>query len=505
MPLNLVRVLMLSPLARVEALLASFPRLTNTGTQHTTVETENVRYVYQPLEELYMVLITNRQSNILQDISTLHLFAQIVTSTCRSCNEAEILRNAFELISAFDEVCSLGYRENLSLPQIKNFMEMDSHEEKIQEIIEKNKELEATEERKRRAKQLEQQRKEQARRGVSSQPNFGSGGYSSVSTRPTYSEAPSAPVHSTFESKLSKPASLPRGKGMALGKKSKQADLFEAVRDEAEAAPLMSAPAPVEVEQVSRKAIDTEACHVRVTEHLSAKANRDGGIESMELKGDLTLLISDRDQAKLKVNCEIASPIAGLQMKTHPNVDKAAWANSSTIALRDQSKSFPVDTSIGVVRWNLKTIPADFELPITVTCWPNVGNGTCEVTVEYEFSAGDSAERVLSDVVISIPLLNDQDPNIGESTNEEASVSVNAATSNLEWSIPEIGADKASGSLEFSCAADDADEFFPILVNYSQAAPVCGIDVLDVVKTVEGEGGIRFSRETLITGSIQIV
>ena len=121
--------------SRIEGLLASFPKLADSGTQHTTVEQDNVRYVYQPLDELYMVLITNRQSNILQDIDSLHLFAQVVTSICKSLDEREILRNAYELLSAFDELVTLGYRENLSLSQIKTFLEMESHEERIQEII----------------------------------------------------------------------------------------------------------------------------------------------------------------------------------------------------------------------------------------------------------------------------------------------------------------------------------------------------------------------------------
>lgn len=121
--------------SRVEGLLASFPKLADSGTQHTTVEQDNVRYVYQPLDELYMVLITNRQSNILQDIDSLHLFAQVVSSICKSLDEREILRNAYELLSAFDELVTLGYRENLSLGQIKTFLEMESHEERIQEII----------------------------------------------------------------------------------------------------------------------------------------------------------------------------------------------------------------------------------------------------------------------------------------------------------------------------------------------------------------------------------
>jgi hypothetical protein len=36
------------------------------GSQHTTVETPDVRFVYQPFDELYVMLITNKGSNILQ-------------------------------------------------------------------------------------------------------------------------------------------------------------------------------------------------------------------------------------------------------------------------------------------------------------------------------------------------------------------------------------------------------------------------------------------------------
>lgn len=186
--------------SRIEGLLASFPKLADSSTQHTTVEQDNVRYVYQPLDELYMVLITNRQSNILQDIDSLHLFAQVVTSICKSLDEREILRNAYELLSAFDEVVTLGHRENLSLSQIKTFLEMESHEERIQEIISRvhdplallvrklryiqNKELEATEERKRKAKQLELQRKEMSRNGRSAVPRAPSYPTYSPPTRP---------------------------------------------------------------------------------------------------------------------------------------------------------------------------------------------------------------------------------------------------------------------------------------------------------------------------------
>jgi hypothetical protein len=191
--------------SRMEALLASFPKLADSGTQHTTCEQDNVRYVYQPLDELYMVLITNLQSNILQDINSLHLFAQVVSSVCKSLDEREILKNAFELLGAFDEIVTMGYRENLTLSQIKTFLDMESHEERIQEIIARNKELEASEERKRRAKQLEMQRKEMSRSSRAGQGMGGGSGMGSGSARtpqyPTYTPSTPATVPDTYDSK----------------------------------------------------------------------------------------------------------------------------------------------------------------------------------------------------------------------------------------------------------------------------------------------------------------
>lgn len=64
---------------RIEGLLAAFPKLIGSGKQHTYVETENVRYVYQPIEMLYLLLVTNKQSNILEDLETLRLLSKLVS------------------------------------------------------------------------------------------------------------------------------------------------------------------------------------------------------------------------------------------------------------------------------------------------------------------------------------------------------------------------------------------------------------------------------------------
>lgn len=99
-----------------------------------------MRFVYTPLEDLYVLLITNTQSNILLDLGTLSLATRIVTELGSggrggAVGEVDVGRVAFEILSAWDEMISLGWRENVNLQQVRSVLEMESHEEKIQEII----------------------------------------------------------------------------------------------------------------------------------------------------------------------------------------------------------------------------------------------------------------------------------------------------------------------------------------------------------------------------------
>ncbi|KAG8528833.1 uncharacterized protein KY384_006522 [Bacidia gigantensis] len=462
--------------SRIEGLLASFPKLADSGTQHTTVEQDNVRYVYQPLDELYMVLITNRQSNILQDIDSLHLFAQVVSSICKSLDEREILRNAYELLSAFDEVISLGYRENLSLTQIKNFLDMESNEERIQEIISRNKELEATEERKRKAKQLELQRKEMSRSGKGAVPR--------APSYPTYTPPTRTPTHSTYDSyeaekSKSFKTAVSKGKGMQLGKKSKTTDMFERVKGDLGASAEDNAPlVPAQQSTTSEKAAvgrtsastDRDAIQVIIGEAISAKFDKEGAMSSFNVKGDLTLRISDSSLAKVKLAL-VANPTHNAQFKTHPKVDRSQFASSKNIQLKDQSTGFPSDTPVGVLRWSASApVGADASsfAPITFNVWIQKGSDdNYSITIDYELNGSDA----LRDVVMTIPYR----------TSEPAVSSFDAiyevSGDSLEWTVGNVDEANSNGSFEFEAQAEDEGEFFPINVQFSKSKPFVDVDV----------------------------
>jgi hypothetical protein len=467
--------------SRIEALLASFPKLADSGTQHTTVEQDNVRFVYQPLDELYMVLITNRQSNILQDIDSLHLFAQVVSSICKKLDEREILRNAFELLSAFDELVTLGYKENLSLSQIKTFLEMESHEERIQEIIARNKELEASEERKRKAKQLEMQRKEAARSAA-----YTRGMAPKIPQYPTYTP-PTRPTvpdsYDSYEAEKNKTFNKPlasRGKGMQLGKKSKTTDIYDKVKadlgttEAEESAPLTPTPAAAPAQSVAttRTSLDTSASpiHVTIQEALTAKLSREGALKSFEVKGDLNLKISDPSLTKLSLTLLANEGPLKAQFRTHPNIDKNLFTSEKRIQLKDTTKKFPSNNSIAVLRWRA-TAPADTAdvLPVTFTVWVNKSDESYTITIEYELTS--SAMAPLRDVTVTIPY----------ATSEPAVSSFDAiyevTGDSLEWNIGPIDAENASGSFEFEAQADDEAEFFPMGVRFEMSRPFVEVDV----------------------------
>ncbi|EDO33668.1 predicted protein [Nematostella vectensis] len=483
--------------SRIEGLLSAFPKLMTSGSsvkQHTFVETESVRYVYQPLEKLYMLLITTKHSNILEDLETLRLFSRVIPEYCRAMEESEIGEHAFELIFAFDEIVALGYRENVNLAQIRTFTEMDSHEEKVFQAVRQTQEREAKEEMKKRAKELQAAKVAAAkgRGGRVAMPGFGGMGSSSTKSDISSGNMDTVPIIDPTPAPKPSYPSRPAGSGkaMKLGSKSKDVDSFvdklrsegtEVISHKQKSLAQKPAAAPV---------VNQSSVHLKTEEKITLTAGRDGGLQNMEIRGIVLLRISDSQFAQIKLAVE-NNDDKGFQIQTHPNVDKKSFAQDNILVLKQAGKSFPTNSDIGLLRWRMQTTDESL-MPLSINCWPSENDGQCDVNIEYELLV-DGLE--LNDVVITIPVPHGVGgPVVGEIDGE---YHYNHKQSTLGWQVPVIDASNKSGSMEFSIAGQPGD-FFPVTVSFFSSKTYCDLKIISVSQ-VQGGEPVKFSQEVQFT------
>lgn len=464
---------------RIEALLVAFPKLVqNNDKQHTFVETESVRYVYQPMDKLYMLLITTKNSNILEDLETLRLFSRIIPEYCSSMDEDGVADKAFDLILAFDEVVALGYRESVNISQIRTYIEMDSHEEKMQLAIRETQEREAKEAAKRKAKELNQLRKDAAKAG---KRYTGSGIGNNAIPDSRIENIPSTPMESTQSRSTYSPPASQRApsKAMKLGVKSKDVDQFvNQLRSEGERVAVSPRVKPTAASEDSNKAAQqsfVEKVHFDAREKLTLEAGRDGGLNNMEIHGMLSVRISDAEYSKIQALLNYDKKFAQVQL--HPNFDKQAFLSSNKITLRNPSeKPLPVGTDVSIVKWRYQTADED-NIPLLVSCWPSTSADGCDVIIEYELR---NTNLVLENVVISIPIGGHAAPVVKDFTG-----TFSYKRGNLIWEIPLINADSVCGNINFT-ASCKADDFFPVAVDFTSSTLFLDLEV-DDVNTPDGE------------------
>lgn len=116
------------------------------------------------LQGMFLLLVTNRGSNILEDLDTLRMLSKLVPEYAGSAlDEEAISRAAFDLIFAFDEVISHGHKENITVQQVKQNCEMESHEEKLHKMIIQSKINDTKDIMKRKAIEIDKHKMEQKR------------------------------------------------------------------------------------------------------------------------------------------------------------------------------------------------------------------------------------------------------------------------------------------------------------------------------------------------------
>ncbi|PQM33936.1 coatomer subunit delta [Prunus yedoensis var. nudiflora] len=504
---------------RIEGLLAAFPKLVGTGKQHTYVETENVRYVYQPIESLYLLLVTNKQSNILEDLETLRLLSKLVPEYSLSLDEEGICRTAFELIFAFDEVISLGHKENVTVAQVKQYCEMESHEEKLHKLVMQSKINETKDVMKRKASEIDKSKIDRGRvekGGFMSLQSMGSGRIESTFSDMSISSSGSGGFGGgsgfglntdidSFSTKTkgrppSSATAPPKGLGMQLGKSQRTNQFLESLKAEGEV--ILEDVQPKAGQSKSAAPPLTDPVTLNVEEKLNVTLKRDGGMSNFDVQGTLSLQILNQEDAHIQVQIETgANP--GILFKTHPNMNKELFSNENILGLRDPSRPFPTGQAgdaggVGLLKWRMQTTDESM-VPLTINCWPSVSGNETYVNIEYEASQMFD----LRNVVISVPL-----PALREAprvSQVDGEWRYDSRNSTLEWSILLVDNSNRSGSMEFVVPPADSSVFFPISVRFSATSTFSDLKVLNILP-LQGGNPPKFSQRTqLITENYQVV
>jgi len=477
---------------RVEGLLTAFPKLLDgAGKDHTYIETESVRYVYQPMEQLYLVIITNRTSNILEDLETLRLIAKVVQDVCQtSIDEALVIKNAFDLIFAFDEVISFGYRESVTLSQIKTYTEMDSHEEKLHQMIQQSKINEAKEQAKKKQQELAKQRAAQAKEDkAAAKLGGGSGGggssdLGSLEKQLAALQTPSSNVadippaaQPSFTYGESAPVIKVSGgakKGMQIGKKKPAAAEMGAMPVAAAAAAATPAAAADAMEEEEAKPAFNpllEPVAVQISEQMSATLQPEGGlVGDIKVNGTFQVTVLDTSRADL-VAFKVSPQDSRYKFKVHPNLNKASQVNN-VLEIRDPSRAFRANVAAPLLKWQ-STSSDEGTLPLTFECWPSATGDGAEMTLTYELTDGHPP---LNDVEIRIPCPKSAGPKINSVEGGECGY--DEANQCVVWKIEQVNADQSSGTLEIA-ANTDSDTLLPLQVTASSEKLNINMDILE--------------------------
>jgi coatomer subunit delta len=442
---------------------------------------------------------------------------------CQGNTEKAVMGHAFDLIMAIDEVISVGYKENVTLSQVKTFTEMDSHEEKLQKIILESKMNDAREAARRKADSIDKQNKLNRKKmqgmgsstagphggmGSSMGDNFSSSSSSSNSYSSSRSDEKSARTSSQKSTRKKKTASKPRSSGisgMQLSKAKKGQDEFVSALTREEKIPAhlanQRASALGGINATAQEVVAHQSVHVDVVESLSLSMERDGALKKLEVKGEVVLTVNDPDDTRIVIHTGAALQKSdGFQHRLHPKCDKNAYSADGALTLKDSSKGFPVgsDSAATLLRWRRVSTDED-EIPFSINFWPNTEDDMCVVSVEINIV---NEAIACENVVISIPCPSDEPPEVqDECTGEWA---FNRSAQCIQWRIPEISAAQDSAVLEFEVADVDPEDFYPLSVTFSSSTLYSNLEVTQVT-AVEDDTDKEFTQTAKLEVSKFIV
>ena len=149
------------PISRIELEehIVHFSRNVDSS-ESTILENDRFRYIYIPIDQLFLILITTKNSNMVEDIEILKLIYRLIQDQCGTISESQIKTFAYNIALGIDDLVNIGVRDGVNIPQVKQLLEMESQDEKDFKKEQAERELQAKKQRDEKMKELDRMKKE---------------------------------------------------------------------------------------------------------------------------------------------------------------------------------------------------------------------------------------------------------------------------------------------------------------------------------------------------------
>lgn len=469
---------------QIEGHLGAFPKLLSKSNQ-SYIETENIRYVYQELAEVYFILITTKDSNILEDLDLLALLVDLT----RQCIESDaeitpgaVLHNSFELICAYDECIFDGYRQNVTCGDVETFLRMESKDELEFLRTKKEKEEKAKQEMNEKLSEIAKMKK--ANKQNMSAVSGGSGSIPSTVT--VVSESTDLGMEERKPKQTRRPAAA--GKGMTLGKKVSARDRAQQMILEEGLSPTAERERkPVEAARPTFSGVD-----VHLTEECTATISKVGVVKELSVQGKLTVSSGTKQTYFLQV--KLGADAGKFKMMPVKQPQRRLFQQAKQLQFDNTTPGNPMT----ILGWRMTSTEAS-DLPLSITCWvpdPNAQPITFSCEIEK------TGDMDLEGIEISIPVYRPRNASVSQCDGEHE---ILERDNIIKWTVAELNDSNSTAAIEFSVPNGDPDSFYPITVGFQSNSLYCDIDVESVADSVESfDNPSKYEVSKSLVGDVRV-
>ncbi|EDR29994.1 coatomer subunit delta-1, putative [Entamoeba dispar SAW760] len=444
--------------------------------QVTFIQLEKIKYIYQPVDDIYVVLITSINSNIVEDTQILQCIVSVLSQRLDGITEAKICSDVFVITDIISEFCNFdGTCEKLTSSDVEQNLAMQSQEEELYFLELKQKKNDAKKLAQQKASELSAEKKsrEKMEKQKGKEQRAIDEKYQEIQRiqQEEMIKMQEEEERRRIEKEKKKETIKMKKGGITLGKQKKI--LF----DEEEEKNVLnnednSASQEEEQQQpnqekkvIKEKKLMTENMIIKLIENVSCSMYSENSTCSLSLAGSLSVSVADASLTHTPIT--INHYELPLKTQLHPQMDTTAFNKDHILIPKTNAKGYAIGSTPSLlIKWSYTSTDNE-SLPISVTCWPSEEEDHLSMTISYE------TKKQLNNLRIIVP--------VKENVIVDSCEGTYNTEDGLEWIIGNVE-QGSTGAMEFTLNDNNlrTDDMFPVKIEFDVDQTYSGLKINEI-------------------------